>query len=93
MAKIVRLLKRLRALLDVELVRFESSTVLIDGTPQYTYLRLSPLGLRAESLGKTGWAALKNLRGEVPSEMKHVFYTLFAVSTLAFVLGVGWSGR
>ncbi|MFC9883138.1 hypothetical protein ACFVJW_26630 [Streptomyces libani] len=90
MAKIVKLLKRLRALLDVELLTYEHHSVHRDGKAQHTYLRLSTLGFRAEALGKTGWAALKNLRGELPPWLRYVLYILFAAWTLAFVLGVGW---
>ncbi|MFK0296822.1 hypothetical protein ACIQU6_41015 [Streptomyces sp. NPDC090442] len=91
MAKTPRPLKRIRELLDVELLRLERHTVMLNGAPQFTYFRLSTLGgFRAESLGDTGWSALKNSRTEIPPQMKHIWFTLFAVAVLSFVLGVGW---
>ncbi|MFJ9413020.1 hypothetical protein ACIRPT_02500 [Streptomyces sp. NPDC101227] len=85
-------MRRLRALLDVEILSFESYSVQQDGKTEHAYLKLSSMGVQAEALGKSGWAALKQLRGELPSQLRHVLYTLLAVSTLGFVLTVGCSG-
>ncbi|MFC9231381.1 hypothetical protein ACFTZI_20865 [Streptomyces decoyicus] len=85
-------MRRLRVLLDVEILSFESYSVRQDGRTEHAYVRLSALGVRAEALGKSGWAALRQLRGELPSWLRHVLYSVVAVLTLGVVLAVGWSG-
>ncbi|MEU8683119.1 hypothetical protein [Streptomyces sp. NPDC048611] len=76
----------------MEILSFESYSVQKDGKTEHSYVRLTTLGVQAEALGKSGWAALKQLRGEVPPQIRHVLYTLLAVSMLGFVLAVGCSG-